>query len=134
MSAGSEILIRAKEQKLKFSEVEIHCRYDLDECSSQNPLIHGLKVMLEILKEMEFRKPLYYFTFPGIVFEIIGLFLGVTFSYSFYSEENFSLILLTILLLTIGIFLIFTGIILHAISMMLCYYSSHQNQLTRSCT
>ena len=37
MSAGSEILLYIKDHNLKFTEVEIHCRYDLDQCSSQNP-------------------------------------------------------------------------------------------------
>ena len=43
MSAGSEILIQAKDHKLKYTEVEIHCRYDLENCSSQNPFIHVLQ-------------------------------------------------------------------------------------------
>lgn len=49
MSAGSEILIQAKEYKLKVTEVEIYCRYDLDNCSSQNAVVHEMTVLLSII-------------------------------------------------------------------------------------
>ncbi|KKG74815.1 dolichyl-phosphate mannose synthase [Methanosarcina mazei] len=45
MSAGSEILLYIKDHNLKFTEVEIHCRYDLDQCSSQNPFLHGMEAV-----------------------------------------------------------------------------------------
>jgi len=77
MSAGSEILFQAKDHNLKFTEVEIHCRYDLKKCSSQNPFVHGSKVLLQILKYMIFRHPFYCFIVPGITLGTIGFFMGV---------------------------------------------------------
>ena len=121
MSAGSEILLQAKDHNLKFTEVEIHCRYDLEECSSQNPFVHGSKVLMQILKDMEFRRPLYYFTVPGMMLGTIGLFMGMMFLQDFLFGESLSFgpTLLMILLMLVGLFMAFTGIILHAMSKMI---------------
>jgi glycosyltransferase involved in cell wall biosynthesis len=131
MSAGSEILLHMKDHNLKFEEVEIHCRYDLEQCSSQNPFAHGLGVALQILKDMELRRPLYYFTVPGLISVVAGLFLGMNFIPDFYLVENFSfgLILLVILIVLIGVFLMFTGVMLHVISRMVSQIVRNQIEI-----
>lgn len=48
MSAGSEILLQAKDNKLKVEEVEIHCRYDVESASTENPMIDQSIKRLEI--------------------------------------------------------------------------------------
>ncbi|MDP4117489.1 MAG: glycosyltransferase family 2 protein [Bacteroidota bacterium] len=131
MSVGSEILLNMRDHNLKFAEVEIHCRYDLEQCSSQNPFAHGLGVMLQILKDMEFRKPLYYFTIPGILAATAGLLMGIKFLQDLYSGISLSYgpTLLTLLLILIGIFMMFTGVILHAISKMIYQIASSQKEI-----
>lgn len=121
MSAGSEILIQAKDHKLKFTEVEIHCRYDIENCSSEHPFIHGPKVLFRILKDMEYRRPLYYFTVPGMVMASIGFLMGLKFLQDYYlgGYLRFGPTLLMVMLTIIGAFMVFTGIILHAISRMI---------------
>jgi glycosyltransferase involved in cell wall biosynthesis len=49
MFAGSEILMQIKDNDLKFEEVEIHCNYNVGDVSSQNPVSHGVKVLVQIL-------------------------------------------------------------------------------------
>jgi len=44
---------------------------------------------------MEFRRPLYYFTVPGMIFGTIGLSMGLNFLEDFYQEKNLILDLLT---------------------------------------
>lgn len=131
MSAGSEILLYTKDHHLKFAEVEIHCRYDLEQCSSQNPFVHGMGVALQILKDMELRRPLYYFMFPGIILVIAGLFLGIRFLQDFYSVESFSFgfTLLIILIIFVGVFMMFTGVILHVISKMITQIVLSQKEI-----
>lgn len=131
MSAGSEILLYTKDHNLKFAEVEIHCRYDLEQCSSQNPFTHGLKVMLQILKNMETRRPLYYFTVPGMMSTTAGLFMGTKFLQDFYSggSLSFGLTLLMIFIILVGIFMMFTGIIIHAISKIVYQIISNQKEI-----
>lgn len=126
MSAGSEILLQARDHHLKHTEVEIHCRYDMENCSSQNPFVHGPKVLLHLLIDMEYRKPLYYFTVPGIFLGAVGMFMGLKFLQVFYLDGslNFGPTLLMLLLTIIGMFMAFTGIILHAISKMIIKLST----------
>ncbi len=116
-SIESDMLTEAADAGLKIKEVDIGVRYDVD-CSTENPIKHGLKVLVNILQDMEFRRPLYYFTMPGMLFGTIGLGLGLTFLQDFYngSSLRFGPTLLMILLTIIGIFLAFTGIILHSMS------------------
>lgn len=121
MSAGSEILIQAKDHKLKFTEVEIHCRYDLEDCSSEHPFIHGPRVLFRILKDMEYRRPLYYFSVPGLIMTSTGFLMGLIFLQDFLQGGSlrFGPTLLMVMLTVIGAFMVFTGIILHAISRMI---------------
>jgi len=121
MSAGSEILIQARDHKLKFTEVEIHCRYDIEDCSSEHPFIHGPRVLFQILKDMEYRRPLYYFAVPGLIMTSIGFLMGLTFlqDYILGGYLRFGPTLLMVMLTIIGAFMIFTGIILHSISRMI---------------
>lgn len=131
MSAGSEILLYIRDHNLKFTEVEIHCRYDLEQCSSQNPFVHGLGVMLHLLRDMEFRRPLYYFTVPGMMTTTVGFFMGIRVLQDFrfgVSLSSGSTLLMISAILT-GIFMMFTGIILHAISKMILQITSSQKEI-----
>lgn len=121
MSAGSEILMQAKDHDLKFEEVEIHCDYDVEGASSQNPVSHGVKVLVQILRDMELRRPLYYFTVPGMVMAVFGLGLGLSFLRTFYlgGSLSFGPTLLMNMLTLVGTFMAFTGIILHSMSRMI---------------
>ncbi|WP_048050842.1 glycosyltransferase family 2 protein [Methanosarcina soligelidi] len=118
MSAGSEILLYIKDHNLKFTEVEIHCRYDLDQCSSQNPFLHGMEVAFQILKNMGFRRPLYYFTVPGILLIAAGLLIEIAFLH-LVGSFGFGVISLIFLMILTGIFMVFTGVILHLVSKMI---------------
>lgn len=118
MSAGSEILFQAKDNKLLVKEVEIHCRYDVERASTENPVSHGVKVLLILLQDMELRRPLYYFTVPGMVLASTGIGIGLELLRVFYhgGPLSYGMTLLMILLTLVGSFMAFTGIILHAIS------------------
>lgn len=113
----SEMLSDAVDAKLKIKEVDVGVRYDVD-CNTENPIYHGLKVLINILQDMEFRRPLYYFTIPGLIFGTIGLVMGLYFLQDFYrgNSLHFGPTLLMILLTLLGTFMVFTGILLHSIS------------------
>jgi glycosyltransferase involved in cell wall biosynthesis len=118
MSAGSEILLQAKDNRLKVEEVEIHCSYDVEKASKRNPVSHGVKVLLILLQDMELRRPLYYFTLPGMIFAAVGIGIGLELLRVFYhgGQLSYGLTMLMILTTLVGSFMAFTGIILHAIS------------------
>jgi glycosyltransferase involved in cell wall biosynthesis len=116
-SIESEMLTDAANAGLKIKEVDIGVRYDV-ECSTENPIYHGLKVLISVLQDMEFNKPLYYFTVPGMVLTTVGLYMGLIFLQVFYNGGSlyFGPTLLMILMTLVGLFMSFAGIILHAIS------------------
>ncbi len=117
LAIESEMLMDAAKAELKVKEVEIEVRYDVDG-SSENPVSHGLKILIKVLRDIEIRRPLYYFTVPGVVLAVIGIGLGLSFLQDFYHGQKlyFGPTLLMILLTLIGTFMAFAGIILHSIS------------------
>ena len=49
MSAGSEILVQMSDHRLKVGEIPIEVRYDIDGTSSQNPIRHGVTVLMNVM-------------------------------------------------------------------------------------
>jgi len=117
MAIESEMLMDAANACLRVKEVDIKVRYDVD-CSTENPVRHGLKVLVQILHDMELNRPLYYFTLPGILLTATGIGMGLGFLRAFYMGSGlmFGPTLLMIILTLVGTFMTFTGIILHSIS------------------
>ncbi len=100
----------------------IGVRYDVDG-STEHPITHGLTVLLKIIKDMEYSKPLFskpllYFTLPGFLLGAVGLYTGLTFLRNFYLgwSLHFGPTMLMILLTLVGVFMSFTVILLHSIS------------------
>lgn len=117
LAIESEMLMDAANAGLRIKEVEIGVRYDVDG-SSENPVSHGLKVLIKLLEDMELYRPLYYFTIPGMICSIIGLGMGLSFLRDFYLGGSlmYGPTLLMIILTLVGIFMTFTGIILHSMA------------------
>ncbi len=117
MAIESEMLADAGRFGLRIKEVEIGVRYDVD-CSTISPIKHGLGVLVMVLKDLEFNRPLYYLTAPGIVFGAGGLYMGVMFLHEFALGRGlyFGPTVLMILLIVVGIFMTLTGILLHSVS------------------
>jgi glycosyltransferase involved in cell wall biosynthesis len=117
LAIESEMLADAAKAGLRIKEVEIGVRYDV-KGSSENPVMHGVKVLVGVLQDMEFNRPLYYFTVPGVVFTLVGTGMGLNYLRNYYLGRGleFGPTLLMILLTLVGTFMMFTGIILHTIS------------------
>jgi len=112
----SEMLSDAAEAGLKIVEVPITVRYDLDG-STKNPVTHGVGVLLKIIKDMELRRPLIYFTLPGFIIFLIGIFTGIWFLNDYISGTsiNFGPTIISIMLIIVGLFLMLNGILLDSI-------------------
>ncbi len=124
-SIESEMLMDAAENNFKIKEVQVGTTYNQKQKNSkihtQNPVSHGLSVFIKLLQDMEFRRPLYYFTIPGLILIIIGLILGLYF-FGKYLDHQMTTLLPTVLAGIIGlggIFITFTGVILHSVSRMI---------------
>lgn len=117
----SEMLIDAANFGSRIKEVEIGVKYDQENIHKENPVSHGLGVLVRILQDMEFNRPLYYFTLPGVVLIITGLILGLIF-FGSYLDHRSTTLLPTVMAAMIGlagIFVAFTGIILHSMARMI---------------
>jgi glycosyltransferase involved in cell wall biosynthesis len=117
MAIESEMLADAARAGLAIKEVEVGVRYDVD-CSTEHPLKHGILVLSKVLQNMEFNRPLFYFSVPGLILAAIGLGMGLNFLRDFYHGGSlyFGPTLLMVLLTLMGSFMTLTGIMLHSIS------------------
>ena len=113
----SEMLIEASNADFKIKEVEIDVRYDVDG-SKENPLKHGLSVLFDIIQNMRFHRPIYYYTFPGFLLITLGLVFGSIFFADYMAGQSHTLTPTTIaVMITLaGGFISFTGIILHSVN------------------
>lgn len=117
MGAGSEILMRAAEAKLKISEAPITVRYDLKGASSKGPFEHGFSVLTSIIKFISQKRPLSFFCIPGAIMVSIGtvcVFMLLTIFNNTHSL-NISYGLGSILFFILGMLFISTGLTLASI-------------------
>ena len=118
MAAGSEILLQVKEHGLRIKEVPISCRYDIEDTSTHNPIVHGVTVLSNILTEIEYNNPLVYFVVPGAISLAFGCIVGVFLlsSYNLGGQLPFGPTILMMLLYIMGMFAVFSGLMLHAMT------------------
>ncbi len=117
MSAGSEILIQISDHHLKVAEVPIQVRYDIEGTSSENPVSHGVGVLMDIVRLISLRRPLVFFGIPGVLFASLGLGAELfTFS-QYYRAGQFHYIIFTggFAALILGLLLAAVGMILYSL-------------------
>lgn len=121
MSAGSEILLQVKDHGLKVEEVPITCRYDIEDTSTHNPVVHGVKVLVGVITEIEYKHPLFYIGVPGLILICFG-FVDAFYLLSSYNSGNslpFGPTILMLLLFMVGLLAVFNALSLHAMSRLL---------------
>lgn len=118
MSAGSEILLQVKEHGLSIKEVPITCRYDIEDTSTHNPVVHGLKVLASVITEIEYKHPLVYIGVPGLILLFFGLANAwyVLNSYNNAGFVPFGPAISMVLLLVVGLLATSTALNLHAMT------------------
>jgi glycosyltransferase involved in cell wall biosynthesis len=119
MSAGSEILIQAADAGLQIAEAPITVRYDIEGTSSENPVSHGVGVLMNIVRLISLRRPLVFFGIPGALFTGVGLAAELYAFSEFYRAGQFHYIVFTgeIFSLMLGLLLATSGLILYSLVM-----------------
>ncbi|HMK54644.1 MAG TPA: glycosyltransferase family 2 protein, partial [Methanobacteriaceae archaeon] len=120
-SIESEMIIEASKAGFRIKEVDITATYGEEHHHKKNPLSHGIGVLVRLLQDMEFNRPLYYFCIPGLILVIIGLIYGL-FSFGDYlggATKTLAPTIFAALIALIGTFMAFTGLILHSMSRMI---------------
>jgi len=117
----SEMLIDAANAGLRIKEIQINAIYGEDSHHKANPVKHGVTVLLRIIRDMEFNRPLYYFGLPGFIMVLIGITFSLKYFNDYLSGTSITLLptALAALLTIFGSFISFTGLILHSISRMI---------------
>ncbi|MFC1900912.1 glycosyltransferase family 2 protein [Chloroflexota bacterium] len=115
MAISAETIAEATEKGLKITETPISIRYTEDG-STLNPVVHGFEVLRRILVMISEKKPLYFFGLGGIFFMVIGLIAGIQALRIVFTGGGAvnGWTLVSLLLLLVGVFSFFTGIILNA--------------------
>ena len=113
----AEMIASAKNEHLKIIEVPISNIYTKDG-STLHPVAHGVEVLARIIAMISERRPLFFFGIGGTIVATLGIVAGVRTLQILSSSGVLPIgtVLIALLLLTIGMFSIFTSIILHALS------------------
>jgi len=112
----TEMIAKATDEGLKITEVPVSNIYTKDG-STLNPVAHGMEVFTRIMAMISERRPLFFFGLGGGVLVILGIIAGsrVLQTLSASGVLPVGTALVSVLLLTIGAFSIFTSIILHVL-------------------
>lgn len=117
MTVSAETIAAAAEKGLKITDIPISITYTKDG-STLNPITHGLGNLAWLMAMISERRPLFFFGLSGLILLVLGLLAGVRtfYIYSSVGEIATGTALISILLLIVGVFSIFTGIILNVIA------------------
>ncbi|NHN61431.1 MULTISPECIES: glycosyltransferase family 2 protein [Halorussus] len=117
MSASTDILYHARNQGYDINEVGTTIRYEGEDTSTQNPLVHGLSLVRNILNTVEHDHPLTFFGIPGVAIVAGGVGVGywAVLNYVESGTLPVGLVLLCIFGTFLGSLLSFTSVILHSV-------------------
>ena len=112
----TEMISEATAKNLRVKEVPISVIYTQDG-STINPVKHGFGVLNRIMVMISERRPLLFFGLGGSVAITLGIIAGVTVALDFFASGVLAAgtALISILLITVGMLSIFTGIILNVL-------------------
>jgi glycosyltransferase involved in cell wall biosynthesis len=113
----TEMIVKAAERGLKITEVPISTIY-VEDGSTQNPVRHGFGVLGRIVTMISERRPLLFFGVGGAVLCILGILAGIRVLASFSRSGEFAIgtAILCAVFLIVGVFSMFTGIVLNILT------------------
>jgi glycosyltransferase involved in cell wall biosynthesis len=117
MAISTEIISETVRMGLKIGEVPVSAIYTEDG-STLNPVRHGVDVLGRTLNMISERRPLLFFGVGGSVACLLGILAGIRVLDSLARSGQFAIgtALLCALFLIVGVFAIFTGIVLNILT------------------
>jgi glycosyltransferase involved in cell wall biosynthesis len=117
---------QAKARGWKVVEVPIQVHYETP--MKRNPVLHGMGQLDAIFRLVAEHRPLLFFGLPGFALVLAGFLLGLYVARIYDATQQLAVgyALITVLLSVIGVLAAFTGIILHAIRLMLMEYAQRK--------
>jgi glycosyltransferase involved in cell wall biosynthesis len=120
MGASVELLLDASKHDLKVCEVSSSCKYRNGEAatSTENPLTHGMGVVMSIIRLIVEERPLTVLGIPGLLCLFAGISFGVWMLQLYAIEHQIvtNIALASMAFMLIGFFMLSTAITLYAIS------------------
>ncbi len=112
----AEMIAKAGDKNLKITEVPISNIYTKDG-STLNPVVHGFGVLNRIIVMISERKPILFFGSCGSICILLGIVAGIMVAQTYFTSLVLATgtALVSILLITVGMLSIFTGIILNVL-------------------
>ncbi|CUR50923.1 Glycosyltransferase, cell wall synthesis-related [Nitrosotalea devaniterrae] len=117
MAVSTEILLKISNKGLSLAEVPISISYGND-TSTQNPVPHGIAVLMSTLKFISVKHPIPFYGFPGMALVIAGSIMGYQFL-DVYLHSHIALLgslFAAILLFLVGTILCVTAVILFSMA------------------
>ncbi len=113
MAVSAETVAEAKRKNLKMMQVPVNVTYDKDS-STMHPVRHGWNVFNRVLVMIADQRPLFFFGLGGLICIIIGLGFGIRVVAMFTDTHVLPTgnTLIAITLVVVGVFGIFTGLVL----------------------
>lgn len=117
MAVSAETVAEATRKNLKITQVPVNVIYSRDG-STMHPFRHGLSVFTRILVMISDQRPLFFFGLGGFILVVAGIGVGIRVLNLFaeYQVLPTGNTLVSVVLLVVGMFSIFTGLILRALS------------------
>lgn len=117
MAVSTEILLKISNKGLSLAEIPISITYGND-TSTQNPIPHGIAVLMNTLRFISVKHPIPFYGFPGVVLVIIGSILGYLFIDAYLNRQSVFLgsLLASVVLFLLGAILCATSIILFSMA------------------
>lgn len=117
MAISAETIADAAKKGLKITERPISISYTGDG-STLNPVVHGLEVLGRIVAMISEKRPLFFFGLGGAILMVLGFAAGIRVLNIASAGGGVATgtALISILLLIIGAFSVFTGIILNVLT------------------
>jgi glycosyltransferase involved in cell wall biosynthesis len=117
MSVSTEILLKISNKGLSIAEVPITVSYEGD-TSEQNPIPHGMSVLMNTLKYISIKHPIKFYGIPGLALIIAGTVLAGLFLDAYLNQQTvfYGSLLGSVVLFLLGAILSVTAIILFSMA------------------
>jgi len=115
----SDMIAHFSSKGLKITEVPISVNYDVPHKHKKHPVTHGIGVFTRLVNLIVYERPMLMFGIPGGCFVIIGLIAGSRAFSEYYvtSKFSYSMSMMSMLGLIMGMLLIIAGLLLNTLLM-----------------
>jgi len=102
---------------MRITEVPISVRYEVPNKHKKNPLSHGFDIMSDIVGAIGYKRPLLFFGIPGSLLALAGCGIGLYVFSELYRGGvfHYTLIIISITALVLGLMLVTSGLILNSL-------------------